>query len=264
MSKPVRLFPLTLVMTHTIPEIDLSDYGIKEPKRSNLARNTKRQRKKIEEELGEKWSKTEEKVYNMIMEDMGNRHSLIRSSPQCMAVAEMVLARESMKDIVSFLRSDPYRFSETKISTSALRQQIIRFQKEVFEVLDECNEEGFNPIDFYGRLGGGRLRDPIAMMNRVLALQEHRLCIAIMEEDRAKHVLQFLDPTSEDYQKKYAEVTKDATRELELYMKILSCVSAYSFLQEPDQNVQRWMRTEVSKEFRAYMPFTVRRYKQPI
>lgn len=251
-------------MTQTIPEIDLSDYGIKEPKRSNLARNTKRQRRKIEEELGEKWNKTEEKLYNTIMESMGNRHSLIRSSPQCMAVAEMLLAKETLKDVMFFLREkDPYRFSETKISTSALQKQIIRFSTEVIDVLDGCNEEeeGFNPIDFYARLRGGEMSNPIAMMDRVLALQEHRLCIALWEEDRAKHVLRLLDPTSEEYQEKYREVTDNTTRELELYMKILSCIAAYSLLQEPDQNVQRWMRTEVSKEFRAYMPFTVRRYR---
>lgn len=184
-------------------------------------------RKTIEEEMGEHWKAIEEKLSRRIQEATARRHWLIRSSPQMIAVAEMILGQQPEMEIVRFLRKhDPQTFGEN-VTDVALLQQVLRFKRDVVSALESETDGDFstNILDFYARLSGKHV-DCHAAIIKIVLFQESRLCKALTEENALRE--EWCSHRDDmKAKRKLDRAWKKSTKELERYWKFLMSLAHY-------------------------------------
>ncbi len=227
---------------------------LQKPRSNTLSKNKSRMRKDIEERIGKRWREVEDDLNSRIQNMTERRHWLIRSSPQMLAVAEMILAQEKPMKIVRFLRmKDTQRFG-ANISDDALLRQVLRFKEEVVSALE--NEEGddisMSRLDFYARLSGKHV-DIHAMMTKLILFQESRLCMVLEKENECTHAW-MRNKVDGKAEKRMQKAWKEGGKELDLYWKLLMSLALYEAMsgrmnQEEHAHLHQIIRTN-----REYFP----------
>lgn len=201
--------------------------------------------------MGERWSKIEERFTQRIQEAEKRKCLRIRSSPQMIAVAEMILAGEKAMDICRFLRiHDPELFS-AKVSDDALLKQVLRFKEFVTEALEEGEEDEFptSRLDFYARLRGKHL-DVKSMLRKLVLYQETRLDLALKEEGQQLRASAKLSSTSDGKvaEQEMKKIFSTGSEQLGLYWKFLMSYAIYEAL---ERAVSHESRTDIHQIWRA-------------
>ena len=177
--------------------------------------------------MGARWGTIEAKLTRQILKTAQQRGRLIRSSPQMIPVAEMILGQKHEMEIVRFLRKhDPQRFGEN-INDDALLQQVLRFKKDVVYALESEADDNFstNVLDFYARLSGKHL-DCKAEIVKVVLFQETRLCKALVEENIFREAW-YSQRDDTRAKRQFDKAWKKSTKELERYVKFLMSLGSY-------------------------------------
>lgn len=202
--------------------------------------------------VGEEWNEIESKLSNEIQESMAKRHYRIRSSAQFFAVVEMILAGQTAKTIGSFLRKkDPHLFGSELISNNALLQQIIRFKEEVTARLREESGEFHTTIDMFTRVSGKHF-DPIAMIRKVILIQELRLSDALENEMKMMKAIQKLPP--EKQLAKLSKIYRITGREMERLCRSTMCYLLYDLMSQPCTVDQKEFVHGILRIYRNYLP----------
>lgn len=227
---------------------------LQKPRSNTLSKNKSRMRKDIEERIGKRWKEVEDDLNSRIQNMTERRHWLIRSSPQMLAVAEMILAQEKPMKIVRFLRTkDAQRFGDN-ISDDALLRQVLRFKEEVVSALEseEGSDVSMNKLDFYARLSGKHV-DIHAMMTKLVLFQESQLYI-VLDEEKERTYAWMKDKSDEKAKRKMDRAWKNAGRELDRYWKFLMSLAMYELLNQRCSSEQHEYMHEVMKYSRGYLP----------
>lgn len=212
-------------------------------------------RKGIEEEMGQHWNEVEEALSARLQTLAERRHWLIRSSPQMLAVAEMILAQEKSMTIVRFLRTkDPERFAD-HITDAALLGQVLRFKEEVISTLEaeEGDDVSTNRLDFYARLSGKEHVDVQGMMTKLVLYQESRLCTSLEKQNVCTY--DWMRNTKDrKAERQMQKAWKEGSKELDRYWKFLMSLAAYELMNQPCSAEQREYMHEVMKYSRGSFP----------
>jgi hypothetical protein len=238
------------------PDDDIT--GAEVSKSTSKGYITKRRRilrKGIEEEMGREWNEVEESLEKRLQKVTERRHGLIRSSPQMIAVAEMILSHRKPMEIVKFLRKhDSMRFGE-QITDAALLGQVLRFKEEVISALESEDGEDVSTsiLDFYARLSGKQHVDIHAMMVKLVLFQETRLCAAYEREQERTHAW-MRDKSDKKAERKMYKAWKEGSKELDQYWKFLMSLATYELMGQRDSAERREHMHEVMKFSRGYLP----------
>lgn len=227
---------------------------LQKPHSTSLSKKKWKARKDIEERIGKRWREVEDDLDTRIQNAMERRHWLIRSSPQMLAVAEMILAGEKPMTIVRFLREkDSERFGEN-ISDDALLRQVLRFKEEVLVALEgeEGDDVSTSRLDFYARLPGKEHVDIHAMMVKMVLFQESRLSAAWVRENDCFHAW-MRNKGDRREEKKMVKAQKECAKELDQYWKFLMSLATYEIVSQPCSSEQFESMRQVMKYQRGYL-----------
>ncbi|MDD5075348.1 MAG: hypothetical protein PHO54_05805 [Candidatus Peribacteraceae bacterium] len=235
--------------------------GYTQPSSVSLSKNRSRMRRDITERMGKRWDKIEEDITQRLQTILEKKHYLIRSSPQVLALTEMILAGEKATDCMRFLRlRDPERFAKERISDAALLKQIQRFKENVVVALesDESGNVSTDRLEMYARVMGRHV-DIHKMMEKVILYQEWRLNLLLRDEERiceaADKAAKSNDANAQRMWRMRLKAMKTVGKELTLYVDFLMSYGVFKVLsqQSPSYEQQQFMHEGIGY-LRKYLP----------